>query len=83
MNDVNDEKTLTELVDEVWHLKERLGTWQAVGDHYDVSRIIVWRIANNNYEPKNNEARLKLGIDKLVFIRQARGKDGRFQRQHS
>ena len=72
-----------ELVDELARLKEELGTWQAVGDQYGVSRAVVWRIVNEGYEPKDNSLRRKLGLEELIIIRARRDEHGRFQKQHA
>ena len=37
-------------------------TTRQVGSLYGVSSAMVWRVANTNYEPKNEEIRKKLGF---------------------
>jgi len=50
------------LLPEIWELYETLGTWEAVGKHYGVSKGIIWYIANNKAMPGQNELRIKLGL---------------------
>lgn len=82
MND----KTPDDLSDEIWELKEKRGTWEAVAAYYDssltvITRTVVWRIAKEGYEPKNNEARRLLGLDELIMVRASRAADGTFQKR--
>lgn len=54
------------------------GTWEAVGKHYGVNRTVVWRIARDNYEPKENWIRRLLGLPQIITRTQPRDKQGRF-----
>lgn len=81
-NEIYDDKSIEDLIDEVWEFKEKFGTWQAVGDQYGVSRTVVWRIANDGYEPRNRDARFKLGLDEILLVRASRDPQGRFQKRH-
>ena len=80
---MSDGQTLSELADEILELKSKLITWRAVAQHYSVSPAVVWRIANDGYEPKGNEVRRKLGLEEIVYFRATRDKRGRFQRRHN
>lgn len=55
------------LVPEVKELYEELGTWQAVADHYDVPKEIVWAIGVHKDDPISfmNDIRTKLGLSTL------------------
>lgn len=70
--------TIVTLAKEIWRLKDELGTWAEVGRHYDVSRVVVWRIANEGYEPKAEEIRSKLGLTERIVQEVKRDKFGRF-----
>lgn len=73
--------TLAELILRLQALREKFGTWQAVGDFYGVSRALVWRIVNDGYEPQDNDLRRKLGLDEIIYFRAARDSAGRFQKR--
>lgn len=72
------EKTLEMLRNEIKNHKELLGTWQAVGDVYNVHRIVVWRIVNDDYEPRKNFLRRKLGLSQIIEKELVRDAKGRF-----
>lgn len=72
---------LEELVQDILELYSKYNNWQAVGDHYDVPKIVVWRIANDSYEPKKNEIRSRLGLSEIIEVHQKRDKKGRFIRK--
>lgn len=57
---------------------KEMGSWDKVGKHYGVHRIVVWRIVNDDYEPKLNEVRRKLGLPEIIQRRAYRDKSGRF-----
>ncbi len=76
-------KTLVTLVKEIQDLYEGLGTWDAVGKHYDVHRSVVWRIANDGYEPKDNQIRFMLGLPQIIQQEAFRDALGRFTKQPS
>jgi len=67
---------------EVRHLYDELGTWEAVGNELGVTKAVAWRYVNEpGWEPKNNEIRAKLGLPELITRRQAieRDEHGRFK----
>ena len=80
-NAISDVDALETLVEALGDLKSRLGTWQAVGDRFGVSRVIAWRIVNDGYEPKDNAVRRKLGLPELIYFRASRDARGRYQRK--
>ena len=59
---------------------KEMGSWDKVGTHYKVHRIVVWRIVNDDYEPKSNEIRRKLGLPEIIQRKAYRDKSGRFAR---
>lgn len=79
MEDVLKE-SIARLAIELNALYDELGTWDKVGERYDVSRTIVWRIAKKGYEPTNKspETRRKLGLPIIEMIPQIRNAKGRF-----
>lgn len=56
------------LLPEIWELYEELGTWEAVGKHYGVSKGIAWQVANNEVMPQQNELRRKFGLCTIYSI---------------
>ncbi len=63
---------------EVQSLFDNFGNWERVGKHYNVSRTVVWRIANDGYEPKKSHLRRLLGLPQIIIREQPRDKKGRF-----
>ena len=59
-------------------LHDELGTWERVGDHYDMPKITLWRIVNDGYEPKGRDVRRLLGLSEIVEHRIRRDTKGRF-----
>ena len=59
----------------------KLGNWQAVADEFGVPKIIVWRIAKDEYEPMKNSVRLALGLSEITIVRQKRDPQGRYMRK--
>ena len=43
-----------------WH--RRGSPWQSIADHFGVNKAVVYRIAKDNYEPKDPEIRRRLGL---------------------
>ena len=43
-------------------------TWRAVADDYGVTPALVWRIANQGYEPKRAQIRAALGLPQLFPV---------------
>lgn len=69
------------LIDELISLHEKLRSWQAVGDHFGVSKITAWRIVHDGYEPRDNAIRRKLGLPETITHSQHRDAQGRFMRK--
>ena len=66
------------LSDTVYAEYQRLGTWIAVGKFYGVHRAVVWRIVNQDYVPKRNDLRRKLGLPEILQQSARRDPKGRF-----
>ena len=56
------------------------GSWLAVGRKYDVSSAMAWRVANEGYEPKDDEIRAKLGFPQIIKQMVYRDEHGRFRK---
>lgn len=53
--------------------------WQAVADEFGVPKIIVWRIAKDEYEPKKNSVRRALGLSEITIVKQRRNAKGQYE----
>lgn len=51
-------------------------SWAGMGREYEVNPAVLWRIANENYNPKKAELRAKLGLHELVTMEIHRNSDG-------
>ena len=54
-------------------------TWTALAKEYGLYPAILWRIVNEEYEPKRSDIRRKLGLPQVIQIPIQRGKNGRFE----
>ena len=72
------DEELARLAARISDLYEELGTWEGVGKHFGLPKIILWRIANDGYEPKKNKTRRRLGLSVIVEQRQSRDTSGRY-----
>jgi len=63
------------------HLEnERLEkSWTALAKEYGLYPAILWRIVNEEYEPKRSDIRRKLGLPQVIQVPIQRGKNGRFE----
>jgi uncharacterized protein (UPF0264 family) len=63
------------------HLEnERLEkSWTALAKEYGLYPAIMWRIVNEEYEPKRPDIRKKLGLPQVIRVPIQRGKNGRFE----
>jgi len=43
-------------------------TWAGMGREYDVNPAVLWRIANESYNPKKAELRSKLCLPEIIQI---------------
>ena len=59
-------------------LHGELGTWEKVGKHYRLPKIVLWRIAHDGYDPKNNKTRRILGLSEIIEQKIRRDTKGRF-----
>ena len=71
---------LAKLQEKLAEQYKEMGSWDKVGTHYGVHRIVVWRIVKDGYEPKSNEVRRKLGLPEIIQRMAFRDKSGRFAR---
>lgn len=72
------DEELLRLAEKLLALHKKLGTWEKVGKHYGLPKIIPWRIVFDGYEPKNNETRRILGLSEIVQQKIRRDAKGRF-----
>jgi len=72
------ENELVILADKLTSLHGELGTWERVGKHYGLPKITLWRIVFDEYEPKNNEDRRRLGLSEIIISKRRRNSKGRF-----
>ena len=76
---MSDDRTeIDDLAQRLLDLHSKLKTWQKVGDIFGVPKIIVWRIAKDDYEPKKNEVRRALGLSEIIEIKQRRNAKGQY-----
>lgn len=54
------------LLPEAIELYEELGTWQAVGNYYDLSKEEIWYIVEHKHMPTDNPTRKKLGLSTFL-----------------
>lgn len=73
-------KETEELAKELLERNRNGETWMQMEEKYGVTRAALWRIANENYEPKNSEMRRKLGLRELVQVPVKRDPQGRFSK---
>ena len=69
---------LAKLQEKLAEQYKEMGSWDKVGTYYGVHRIVVWRIVNDDYEPKSNEVRRKLGLPEIIQRRAYRNPAGQF-----
>ena len=55
-------------------------TWAAMAREYGVSTAVLWRLANEGYNPKNKKTRAKLSLPELVKQTVYRDEHGRFRK---
>ena len=70
--------TLEELKQSLLKRKEGGETWAGMAREYDVNPAVLWRIANEGYNPKKEETRKKLGLPEIVQQEVHRNSKGRF-----
>jgi hypothetical protein len=51
------------LVADMLQLKELHYTWRQIGDHYDITCGMAYRIALQDYDPVDPDIRQRLGLD--------------------
>jgi len=57
---------------------KELGSYAAVGRKYGVHRAVIWRVMNDDYVPRDNLTRRKLGLKEVVKQEIVRDEKGRF-----
>ena len=70
--------SLEKLKESLLQRKKDGETWAGMGREYDVNPAVLWRIANEGYNPRKDEIRAKLGLPELVLREIYRNKAGRF-----
>ena len=73
--------TLDELKQSLLKRKEDGETWAGMGREYDVNPAVLWRIANEGYNPKKKETRAKLHLPEVLIQEAHRNNKGRFQKR--
>ena len=53
-------------------------SWADISKSYGVGVAVIWRIANEGYDPKNKDVRSKLCLPELVTREVYRNEKGRF-----
>ena len=74
------DEELVILVEKLTDLHEKLGTWEKVGEHYELPKIVLWRRVNDGYDPRNNKSRRILGLSEIIEQKIRRDNKGRFAR---
>ena len=61
-------------------LKRKKGgeTWASMAREYDVNPAVLWRIANEGYNPKKLETRKKLSLPEITIREAHRNEIGRY-----
>ena len=63
-------------------MHQHMASWRKVGKALGVNPGVAHKYANTTYEPKREDLRRAFGLDEFPsvdFIRQKRGKNGRFK----
>jgi hypothetical protein len=53
-------------------------TWTKIGREYGLYPSILWRIVNEDYEPKREDIRQKLNLHQTIIKKLPRDEKGRF-----
>lgn len=61
--------------------QKKSATWDELAAKYDVNKGILWMIVNQDYEPKRDDIRKKLGLPEYVVVPVIRDEKGRFAKQ--
>jgi len=61
--------------------KEDGKSWASMAREYDVNPAVLWRIANEDYNPKKPETREKLDLPEITMQETWRDHLGRFVRK--
>ena len=70
--------SLTELKEGLLKRNANDESWAEISRSYGVGVAVVWRIANEGYNPKDKDVRLKLCLPELVTREVYRNAAGRF-----
>ncbi len=63
-------------------MHRELGSWAAVAETFGLPKSTVHTYATSDWDPKRKDIREALGLDpfpEVTYVRQVRGKDGRFK----
>ena len=55
-------------------------SYQEMADFYGVSKAMIWRVANQGYEPKDDVIRERLGFPQIIKQTVYRDEHGRFRK---
>jgi hypothetical protein len=67
---------------ELRQMHRELGSWAAVGEVVGLSKSSAHTYATTDWDPQRKDIREALGLDpfpEVTYVRQVRGKDGRFR----
>ncbi len=66
---------------ELRQMHRKLGSWRAVAEVFGLPPSTVHTYATTDWDPERDDIREALGLDpfpEVTYVRQVRGKDGRF-----
>lgn len=58
---------MNEIQEKLLQMHEELGSWPKVAAEFDISSAMAWRVVYQDYEPKDNVIRKKLGFPIIVY----------------
>jgi len=56
-------------------------TWAGMAREYDVNPAVIWRIGNENYNPRRTDTRQKLSLPELSIQENWRNEKGRYRKK--
>ncbi len=73
--------TLENLKESLLQRKEDGETWAGMAREYDVNPAVLWRIANEGYNPRKKITRTKLRLPEILVQEAYRNDKGRFSKR--
>ena len=67
---------------ELRQMYRKMGSWSRVGEIIGLPKTTVHTYATTDWDPERDDIREALGLDpfpEVTYVRQVRGKDGRFK----